>query len=96
MGGDKEVGEEMKKHKVKFEIEVTIYHDESLLPDDKWRKMYYPHIKTHEDLAAFLAYDMGIKNNYLGAVDGFVGQPDNLAYVTDVEIEDEDVKELPE
>jgi hypothetical protein len=97
MDGDKEMGEKrLKHHKVTFTISVDIYHDESLLPDEKWRKAYYSHIRDHESLAALLAYDMGIKNNYLGAVDGFIGQPDNLAYVTDVDIEDEDVKELPE
>jgi hypothetical protein len=84
----------LKKHVVTFTFEVTVYHDESLLPDAAWRKQYYSHIKTHADLASHLAYNLGIHESRLGMLDGFHGLSEDLSYVTDVDIVDEDVEEL--
>jgi hypothetical protein len=61
-----------------FEVEargmITVTFDDSLLPDDEWRKVFYD-ITTLEQLAEFFAWNIGIQGSSGNMLDGFCDTP---------------------
>lgn len=76
----------------KFEIEVTgnvtIELDEKVIDavDDSWRSGIY-NLKTPEEIAAHIAYNFVVNGATLSRLDGWADQPDDLARITDEELE---------
>lgn len=76
----------------RFEIEVTgsvtIELDEKVIDavDDSWRANIY-NLKSPEEIAAHLAYNFVVNNATLSRLDGWADQSDDLARITDEELE---------
>ena len=73
-------------------VEVTtlvgVTFDDSLLPDDEWRSMFYD-IKTPNDLAKHLAYNYARNNARLSQLDGFADRDDKEVEFQEIETETE-------
>ena len=67
-----------RKYRVRFELETTVEFDDSLMPDDEWRSMFYP-IHTEADLAEHLAYNFLFNGAKLSRLDGFADRDNSLA-----------------
>jgi hypothetical protein len=64
---------------------VTIQLDDAVIAtvDDEWRKVIYAHIKTPEQIAEHLGYNLVINDAKLSQLDGFADQPDTNASIVD-------------
>lgn len=82
----------------KFEVEilgsVTIELDEKVIDavDDSWRANIYD-LKTPEEIASHIAYNLVVNGASLSRLDGWADQLDESARITDEEIEF-DAKEI--
>lgn len=76
----------------KFEVEiigsVTIELDEKVIDavDDNWRSSIY-NLKTPEEIAAHIAYNFVVNGATLSRLDGWADQTDDLARITDEDLE---------
>ena len=87
--------------KRRFEIEikktVEIELDDAVINavDDEWRKQLYD-LKTPEDIAAHIAYNMVINNAPLSMIEGWADQPDENAEIIGQDSWDAEVQfEIP-
>lgn len=74
--------------KYKFHVTVScrveVEFNASIMPDDDWRKQFYPSIRRPQDLAEHFAYNAvanGITN--LSQLDGFADRNDRLMKITE-------------
>jgi hypothetical protein len=48
---------------------------------DEWRTVFYPSLKTAEDIAEHVAYNMIVNDAKLSQLDGWADQPDSNAKI---------------
>jgi hypothetical protein len=92
-------GEEM-SNKRKFEIEMTVTATIELdnevidVVDDKWRSQLY-NLRTPEEIARHIAYNMVANQANLSSIDGWADQSDdNAKFIVFPQWATESVKEL--
>jgi hypothetical protein len=63
---------------VELSAEAVIDIDEAIINsvDDEWRKQLYKDVKTPEDIAEYIAYNIFVNNLKLSHIEGFADQPD--------------------
>jgi hypothetical protein len=72
--------------KRKFEVQLTctltVELDDSVIAavDDSWRKSFYP-LRTPEDIAEHIAYNLVVNNAELSELDGFADQSNDAAKI---------------
>lgn len=66
--------------RVSGEIEVDDVVFESAL-NDKWRAIFYPSIRTQEQLVEHLAFNIALNGSVLSGLDGFANLPDSAVNV---------------
>jgi len=80
----------MIKRTVRITVDVDVSFDPSIMPDDDWRKHFYGYVKTHDDLAAFLARNHVISGDgRLSRIDGFADRQDSQASCRMADVETE-------
>jgi hypothetical protein len=87
-----------KHHRISFTVHVDVLHEESLLPDDEWRKDFYSDVKDHKSLAEHLAYSLGFHSSELrlSKLDGFADREDWEASAYVYDYGNTEIEELPD
>lgn len=76
----------MKTYDVDLEVYVTVALDQRVIDvvDDEWRSMFYD-LRTPQEIAEHIAYNMARHGSRLSHLDGFANLPDDWAKLTEVE-----------
>ena len=70
-----------RKFEVIFSVAIQIEVDESLVPDDEWRTIFYSPIKNIKDVAEHLAFNCGVHGASLSTLNGWADQPDDKVLI---------------
>lgn len=73
-------------HTLELEIDQKVFD----AVDDDWRKQFYSHIKTEQQIANHIGYNYAVNGDRLSDIDGFANLPPELVRVAkdDAEIEE--------
>ncbi len=71
------------KKSVTVEVAVTVEFERDLVPDDEWRKVFYNHIRTENDLAEHFAFNAVLNGiTELTMLDGWADKDNSMMKVT--------------
>lgn len=72
-----------KTYKVRVIQEVELEIDSKIIKavDENWRKTFYKHVKTPQDIANHIGYNVLVNDAQLSNLDGFANLSNNLVKV---------------
>ena len=82
----------IRKFLVQANVFIKVEFNDEIMPGEEWRSVFY-NIRTFEDLAIHLAWNLGINHARLSMLDGWADRPDSDAEAS-FDIEWDDVEEI--